>query len=119
MIVADTAAAVMLQLSSGDPYTAFGRAAVAAATGAAQLANLKSATRGGGNISADTGAAGVATTTGATEETPTPEVDVTIGDVSTGQTNSVTLMLEDGTQIAEGLLESQNNAESNGRGDTF
>jgi hypothetical protein len=51
LIVADTAAAVMMQLSSGDPYTAFGRAALAAAMGAAQLSNALSSTKGGGSIS--------------------------------------------------------------------
>lgn len=119
LIVADTAAAVMLQLSSGDPYTAFGRAAVAAATGAAQLANLKSATRGGGNISADTSGGSAVSSTNTAQETPAPEIDVNVGDVSTGAAGTLKLVLEDGTEIAEGLLEGQSDAESNGRGDLF
>ena len=55
LIVADTAAAVMMQLSSGDPYTAFARAALAAVTGAVQLANALSSKKGGGTISSGSG----------------------------------------------------------------
>ena len=117
LIVADTAAAAMAatKAAGGNPLAAIPTILF----GLAQLKNNASSTKGGGSISGSTFSSDTTSQQQAAQETPEPEVDVTIGDVSTGQTNSVTLMLEDGTQIAEGLLESQNDAESNGRGDTF
>lgn len=51
IVVAKTGNAVMHQLGSGDPYTAFARAGAAAAIGVAQLASTLSAQKGGGSVS--------------------------------------------------------------------
>lgn len=69
LVVAKTGAAVMHQLGSGDPYTAFGRAAAAAAIGALQLAATLSSAKGGGSIAA----VGAAPTAASEPEFTTPE----------------------------------------------
>lgn len=113
LIVADTAATVMSEYKTGG----WPAAIAAGLQGAAQLAALNSSSAsGGGSVSpASGGGAGAAPI----DVTPAPEIDVNVGDVSTGAASTMKLVLEDGTEIAEGLLESQGDAESNGRGDLF
>ena len=59
LIVADTAAGIMMAFrSASSPYEAYANAAVIAATGIAQLANLNSSSKGGGSISSGSGGGG-------------------------------------------------------------
>jgi hypothetical protein len=55
LIVADTALGMMHQFTSGDPYTAWARAAAVAVSGAIALDQATSAQKGGGSISASSG----------------------------------------------------------------
>jgi len=101
LIIADTAAAVMMQLSSGDPYTAFGRAALAAAMGAVQLSNALSATKGGGSVSGG-GGGGASDSGGGQQRDFTPETsDLSLTTQDESSNVTVTLVLQDGQTLGE------------------
>ena len=114
LIVADTAAAVMMQLSSGDPYTAFGRAALAAAMGAVQLSNALSSTKGGGSIS-EGGGGSVASSGPAQQsfERETSSLDLTESSETGSQTLNITV--PDGDEIGQAIANWLNQAKSEGR----
>jgi len=114
LIVADTAAAVMMQLSSGDPYTAFGRAALAAAMGAAQLSNALSSTKGGGSISEGSGGASVSAEPAQQNfERETSSLDLTESSETGSQTLNITV--PDGDEIGQAIANWLNQAKSEGR----
>lgn len=119
MIVADTAAAVMLQLSSGDPFTAFSRAALAGAIGAAQLANALSSSKGGGTIS-EGGGGSVTSTEPAQQsfeqETTTQEASVSVvGDEASTDVTNLTFNAEGGSSADEFMAMAYNDAVRSGR----
>jgi len=103
LIVADTAAAVMMQLSSGDPYTAFARAAAAAAMGAAQLANALSSSKGGGSVSGGEGSQSSSSTSTQSQDfqTETSDLQLTSLDESGAQTINLVLSDADGNRLAD------------------
>ena len=114
LIVADTAAAVMMQLSSGDPYTAFGRAALAAAMGAAQLSNALSSTKGGGSISEGSGGASVSAEPAQQNfERETSSLDLTESSDTGSQT--LNIAIPDGDEIGQAIANWLNQAKSEGR----
>ena len=119
LIVADTAAAVMLQLSSGDPFTAFSRAALAGAIGAAQLANALSSSKGGGTIS-EGGGGSVTSTEPAQQsfeqETTTQEASVSVvGDEASTDVTNLTFNAEGGSSADEFMAMAYNDAVRSGR----
>ncbi len=114
LIVADTAAAVMLQLSSGDPYTAFSRAALAAAVGAAQLANALSATKGGGTISEGTVSAPSSAT--AEQQDFQPETtDLQLTDATASGTQTINITVPEGDEIGMAIANWLTTAQQEGR----
>ncbi|HHZ70173.1 MAG TPA: hypothetical protein EYN54_07835 [Methylococcaceae bacterium] len=114
LIVADTAAAVMMQLSSGDPFTAFGRAALAAAMGAAQLSNALSSTKGGGTVSEGAGGSGtVAPQQDFQEQTSSLELTDASAGGSTQQT--ITFGTDTGDDLVNAIAEALNKGMSEGR----
>ncbi len=107
LIVADTAAAVMMQLSSGDPYTAFGRAALAAAMGAAQLANALSSTKGGGSVSEGAGGS-VTSTEQPSFERETSSLEVTSATEGGSSQGQLVLATDTGDDIINAIAEALN-----------
>lgn len=101
LVVAKTGAAVMHQLGSGDPYTAFARAGVAGAIGAVQLAQTLGASKGGGSISAPS-----QTSAPSSENTNRVSSSVEINEsISSGSnqqntSNTVTITADDGDELA-------------------
>lgn len=113
LIVADTAAAVMMQLSSGDPYTAFGRAALAAAMGAAQLSNALSSTKGGGSTS-DGGGSSVATQPAQQNfQEQTSSLELT--DAGAQGSQAINITVPDGDEIGQAIANWLTKAQSEGR----
>ena len=113
LIVADTAAAVMMQLSSGDPYTAFGRAALAAAMGAAQLSNALSSTKGGGTVSEGAGGSGTVAPTQQDFQEQTSSLELT--DASAGGSQTLNITVPDGDEIGQAIANWLNQAKEEGR----
>lgn len=112
LIVADTAAAVMMQLSSGDPYTAFGRAALAAAMGAVQLSNALSSTKGGGSVSEGVAGSGTVTPQQDFQE-ETSSLELT--DASAGGSQTLNITVPDGDEIGQAIANWLNQAKEEGR----
>ncbi len=77
LVVTKTAVAVMHQMGSGDPYTAFARAAAVAVAGAVQLGNVLSASEGGGSVSSAGGDAAVT-------EVPEPTSELAVSSTEEG-----------------------------------
>jgi hypothetical protein len=116
IIVADTATGVMRAFAtSSNIYEAYANAAIVTATGIAQLANLKSASKGGGGIS--TG--GSSSTGGQTQqESFTPEtasIDITSATDSGSETGTLVLRADDGDEIGMAIANWINKAKSEGR----
>jgi hypothetical protein len=89
LVVTKTALAVMNQLSGGDPYTAFARAAAAGVAGAVQLTNVLSASKGGGSTSTPADSSGV------TGDGPSTELSISDTDASgEGQSQIITLRID-------------------------
>lgn len=105
--------------SVGGPVGGAAAAAIALTASLAQLKSIQSQSFGGASSASSPSPASPNISSQPQTIDVDPSVDVNVGDVSTGVTSSMTLILEDGTEIATGLLEGQNNAESNGRGDLF
>ncbi len=114
LIVADTAAAVMLQLSSGDPYTAFSRAALAAAVGAAQLSNALSATKGGGTISEGTVSAPSTVDTGQQDFQP-ETTDLQLTDATASGSQVLNITVPEGDEIGMAIANWLTTAQQEGR----
>ena len=116
LIVADTAAAVMMQLSSGDPYTAFGRAALAAAMGAAQLSNALSSTKGGGSIS-EGGGGSVTSSEPAQQnfERETSSLELSSAGEGGSQQGQVVFATDTGDDLINAIAEALNKGQSEGR----
>lgn len=117
LIVADTASAVMMQLSSGDPYTAFGRAALAGAMGAAQLANALSSSKGGGTVSGSGGAEASSTTQQPQRdfqpETTGLELSDSTSDGST--TTNINFASDSGDELIDAIAKALNKGQLEGR----
>jgi hypothetical protein len=114
LIVADTAAAVMMQLSSGDPYTAFGRAALAAAMGAAQLANALSSTKGGGSVSEGGGGA-VTSTEQPSFERETSSLELTESSDTGSSQGQIVFATDTGDDLINAIAAALNKGNSEGR----
>mgnify|MGYP003631082736 CR=1 FL=1 len=116
LIVADTAAAVMMQLSSGDPYTAFGRAALAAAMGAVQLSNALSSTKGGGSVSG--GDSGGSSNTQEPQQDFQPEtssLQLSDSDSSGSQVTAVPFSTDSGDELMDVISKLLNERRAEGR----
>lgn len=113
LIVADTAAAVMMQMSSGDPYTAFGRAALAAAMGAAQLSNALSSTKGGGSVS-EGGGGSVTSTEQPSFERETSSLEVTAATEGGSSQGQLVLATDTGDDLINAIAEALNKGISQG-----
>jgi len=114
LIVADTAAAVMMQLSSGDPYTAFGRAALAAAMGAVQLSNALSSTKGGGTVSEGGGSASVPAPQ-QDFQAQTSSLDLTDSSAGGSTQQTITFGSDTGDDLVNAIAEALNKGMSEGR----
>ena len=101
LIVADTAAAVMMQLSSGDPYTAFGRAALAAAMGAVQLSNALSSTKGGGSVSGGGDSGAVSSAPQQDFQQETSSLELTDASSSGSQTTALPFATDSGDELMD------------------
>ena len=101
IVVAKTGAAVMHQLGSGDPYTAFARGAAAAAIGALQLAQTLGAQKGGGAISAPSASA-ASSTSSADAVSGEIEVNETVtqGSNTISTSNNITITADDSDELA-------------------
>ena len=104
LIIADTATGIMRAFAtSGNIYEAYANAAIVAATGITQLANLQSASKGGGSISSGSGGGA---TPAATPVTDTEGVEVDFESVdATGATTTIRFEASDGDTIGEALAE--------------
>lgn len=101
LVVAKTGAAVMHQLGSGDPYTAFARGAAAAAIGALQLSQTLSATKGGGSISSPSSSS-AGSTAGVEEFTGSVEVNETVtqGGSTSSTSSNITITADDTDELS-------------------
>jgi len=115
LVVAKTGAAVMHQLGSGDPYTAFGRAAAAAAMGAVQLAATLSASKGGGGIAPVSSSPSIASDPEQGQDIAQGGADLSATDASgaTGFASNITLEI-DGEAIASIVYDNIAKLEQNG-----
>jgi hypothetical protein len=94
LVLTKTAVAIMNQLSGGDPLTAFARAAAVGVTGAVQLANVLSATKGGGGSSTQSSPPQITSTP---EPEQTTELAISDTDVSgASQSQNITISIEGG-----------------------
>lgn len=115
LIIADTAAAVMMQLSSGDPYTAFGRAALAAAMGAVQLSNALSATKGGGSVSGGSGGGSATQSQQQNFEPETADLSLTTQDEEGTTQNVIRFDVNSGDALMDALAGAFNDHMRQGR----
>lgn len=115
LVVADTAAAITHSLKI-NPYD-YANVAIIAATGAAQLANIFSASKGGGSVdSGSASAGGTSTPTPDFEpDTITQDVNVTeIGDTIATRQQEVVFVADGGSPAEQFLAESMNEAQRRG-----
>jgi hypothetical protein len=111
LIVADTATAIMRSLSIA-PYDYF-NVGIIAATGAAQLANALSSSKGGGSSS---GASGGGSSTPATPEDFTPETSsLEFSDATSSGSASFNLTVPDGDEIGQAIANWLSKAQNEGR----
>ncbi len=113
IVVAKTGAAVMHQLGSGDPYTAFARAAAAAAMGAVQLAATLSASKGGGGISPVSSSPPQATPTDQGDDPAGASIAATDASGASGAAQNITLEI-DGETIASIVYDNIGKLEQDG-----
>lgn len=113
IIIADTATGVMRAFATLPTYEAFAASAVIAATGISQLANLQSASKGGGNIS---GGPSQAPSEPAPDfEQETNSLEVSAASTTGTQSGTLTLTAEDGDEIGMAIANWLNRAQSEGR----
>lgn len=115
IIVADTATGIMRAFAtSSNIYEAYANAAVVAATGVAQLANLQSATKGGGSINSSTG-------TSSSVQQPPPEnfeqesTGLQVSDATSGGSQTFNIQVPDGDEIGEAIANWLNKGNIEGR----
>ncbi len=118
LIVADTAAGVMMAFrSASNPYEAYANAAIIAATGLAQLSNLNSASKGGGNISSG-GSSGATTSAPTSQPDFVPETDtLEFTDSTSGgsQTQTIRFASDTGDALVDAIAEALNKGRTDGR----
>lgn len=108
LIIADTAAAVMSEYKKGS----YGAAALALATGLAQLSANNSASKGGGSVGGGFSAPTQETTT---QQDFAPETsDLEISSQSDSGTTVFKLVLADGRELTTGLMENMKEIERDG-----
>ena len=118
LIVADTAAGIMKAFAtSSNIYEAYANAAVVAATGVAQLNNVLSASRGGGNVSS-----GVGSSTGSTGSQQTQQEDQDVSSLELTEqsesgvtTQRIILSTDDGEELLDALSKRMTENERQGR----
>lgn len=110
LVVTKTAVGVMNQFTSGDPYTAFARAAAVGVAGTVQLANVLGASQGGGSVGIS---AASPTTVTADEQEDTSTLNVSDTD-TTGESESKTIVAATADDIAIALNELMNGARVSG-----
>jgi len=115
IIVADTATGIMRAFAtSSNIYEACANAAVVAATGIAQLSNLKSASRGGGNVSEGSGSATGGNAPQQQEfQEEVSSLDLT--EASTSGSQTLNLTVPDGDEIGQAIANWLNQAKEEGR----
>ena len=117
LIVADTAAGVMKALAtSSNIYEGYANAAVVIATGAAQLSNLSSASKGGGSVSGagESGGGGFSPQQQSFEP-ETSSLEVTEQSESGSQTINLVLSTDDGNTVFEGIANGIQELDRQGR----
>jgi hypothetical protein len=118
LVVADTAVGIQRALTPAAPGLPpnFAAAALIAATGAANLANVLSASRGGGTIGGGGGAAPTSQPTTQPDFQPeTSNLEVSEFDTQEGR-NTFTLVLQDGRELGEVVMEGFTEDQRQGRG---
>ena len=107
--------------SFGGPVAGAAMAAIGVAAGIANLNSILSSSYGSKSTPSTSSGSGAAGSVQSAQVEPDelPTVSTNITDISTGLSSNVTITLADGTDLATGLLESQEVAENDGRGDLF
>lgn len=116
IIVADTAAGVMRAFAtSSNIYEAYANAAIVAATGVAQLSNLQSASKGGGNISGGTSTASTAQQPQNTFNAEESEIGLDFQSEEGSSSNVIRFESDDSDALLSALAGIMNDAQRRGR----
>ena len=117
IIVADTATGIMRAFAtSSNIYEAYANAAVVAATGIAQLANLRSASKGGGNVS-DSSSSGSSSSSQSQQDFQAQTSSLELTDSSAGGSTQQTITFgsDTGDDLVNAIAEALNKGMSEGR----
>lgn len=114
LIVADTAVGITRQFADLPFYAALASSAVIAASGVAQLANLNSASPGGGSIGASGGGGGAAPAQQNFQQ-ETSSLEITDATATGSDTQTIQLTAADGDEIGEAIANWLNKAQQEGR----
>lgn len=117
IIVADTATGIMRAFAtSSNIYEAYANAAVVAATGIAQLANLRSASKGGGNVSESSSSGGSSSNQSQQDfQEQTSSLDLTDSSSSGSTQQTITFGSDTGDDLVNAIAEALNKGMSEGR----
>ena len=117
IIVADTATGIMRAFAtSSNIYEAYANAAVVAATGIAQLANLKSASSGGGSVSDGGSSTGGSTAAPQQNfERETSSLELSSAGEGGSQQGQVVFATDTGDDLINAIAEALNKGQSEGR----
>ena len=106
IIVAHTAAGVMNQFTTGDPYTAWARAIAVGAEGALQLANAQSASKGGG---------GSTSVSAAPAESTQDQANVSVTSFESGGQQNTIQLVGNGDELIDALASALTQRQIDGR----
>jgi hypothetical protein len=117
IIVADTATGIMRAFAtSSNIYEAYANAAVVAATGIAQLSNLKSASKGGGNVSEGGGSPASGASPGQQDfQEETSSLELTDASAGGSQTTALSFSADSDDQLMDVIVRLLNERQAEGR----
>lgn len=116
IIVADTATGVMRAFAtSSNIYEAYANAAIVTATGIAQLANLKSASKGGGSIAGGTASSSNSTPQQQEFQPETTSLEVTEASVGGSDVQTIRFATDSGDDLIDAISMALNKAQEEGR----
>lgn len=113
LVVMDTAAGISRAFAENNFWVALGQSAVIAANGLAQLSNIKSASKGGGTISAGSSGAGASSAPQEDFQQDTSTLDIT--ESSAGGSQVLNISIPDGDDIGLAIANWIIKAQSEGR----